>query len=333
MNRLTLTVVAAFMLALASQARAQSGNDALLAEELYREAREMMDQKRYEEACKKFAESNRLDPATGTLLNLASCHEALGRTATAWAEFGEALLAARRDQRSDRVQFAEERIQALEPKLSRLSVVVPAEARLEGLEVRIDGKVIGAAAWGVSAPTDPGLHRIEASAPGRKSWSSEVSVGAQADKKSISVPFLEEDPNARQIEPMQTQTTPPSTVPPAADALALERPVPASVFIAGGATLALTAAAAISGAVYLSKRSEYEDSRSTATAERQTELRDAAKTPGVVNVVTTGAAVLGAALTGYFYFSRPTQPTQARRLRVDPWVGARAGGFVVEGNL
>jgi hypothetical protein len=334
MKRLTLTLVAAFMLAFASQARAQSGNDALLAEELYREARELMDQKRYEEACKKFAESNRLDPATGTLLNLASCHEALGRTATAWAEFGEALLAARRDQRPDRVQFAEERIRALEPKLSRLSVVVPTEVRVDGLEVRIDGKVIGAAAWGVSAPTDPGLHRIEASAPGRKSWSAEVSVGAEADKKSISVPFLEEDPNARQSEsPTQTQTTLPSTVPPAADALALERPVPASVFVAGGATLALTAAAAISGAVYLSKRSDYEDSRSTATAERQTELHDAARTPGVVNLVTTGAAVVGAVLTGYLYFSRPTAPTHARRFRVDPWVGARAGGFVVEGDL
>ena len=315
--------------------RAQSDStDVPLAEALYREARELMDQKRYDEACKKFGESQRLDPATGTLLNLASCHEASGLTATAWVEYGEALLAARRDQRPDRVRFAEERIAALEPKLSRLAVVVPTEARASGLEVRIDGKVVGTAAWGVSAPTDPGQHRIEAQAPGRKGWSTVVTVGAEGDKQSVQVPLLEEDPNAVGPAPAPTPSASAGEVgtSPSADQLTLERPIPASVFIAGGLTLALATAAGVSGVVYLSKKSEYEDSRATESEQQQTELRDSAQLPGIVNVVTTGAAVVGAVVTGYLYFSRPSEPAHAR-LKLNPWLGPQGGGLAVGGAL
>jgi len=315
----------------------QRSTDIALAEELYREARELMDQKRYEEACKKFAESQRIDPATGTLLNLAACHEAMGLTATAWVEFGEALLAARRDQRPDRVQFAEEALRGIEPKLSRLTVVVPPESRIEGLEVRVDGAAIGSAAWGVSAPVDPGTHRIEASAAGRKPWSAEVKVGAEADKQSIQVPSLEVDPNAAkppEAPPVAPVGGPPGQNPAHADQLGMERPVPDSVYVVGGVTLAFAVAATVSGAMYLSKNSDYEDANADPNfnPEQREELRDSARLPYVINTVTTGAALAGAVVTGVLYFTRPERPA-AGKLRVSPWADARGGGFSLSGTL
>jgi hypothetical protein len=339
MNRIVFCLVLAVLVGRSSLASAQrSSTDIAISEELYREARALMDEKRYEEACKKFAESQRLDPATGTLLNLAACHEAMGLTATAWIEYGEALLAARRDQRADRVQYAEERIRGVEPKLSRLMIVVPPESRIEGLEVRIDGALIGAVAWGVSAPIDPGTHKVGATAAGRKPWSVEVTIGAEADKKSVQVPFLEIDPNAPVpgAKPETPSSSGPATgqAPATADQLAIERPIPASVYIAGGVTLAFAAAAGISGAMYLSKNSDYEDANAdpSKTPEQRQNLRDSAELPGIVNVVTTGAALAGVVVTGVLYFTRPERPVQGS-IRFAPWMSQHGGGFALGGTL
>src|SRR6201999_156717 len=108
------------------------------------------------EACPKFAESYRLDPGTGTLLNLASCHESLGKLATAWVEYNEALVQSRRDRRQSRIDFAEQHIDALAPKLSRLTVTLASDADRDGLELKIDGVGVGVAALGAPTPLDPG---------------------------------------------------------------------------------------------------------------------------------------------------------------------------------
>src|SRR5258706_7643021 len=74
-----------------------AGTEVALAEVLYQKGRQLMTEGKFAEACPKFGESYRLDAATGTLLNLASCHEAEHKLATAWLEFTEAVAAAKRD--------------------------------------------------------------------------------------------------------------------------------------------------------------------------------------------------------------------------------------------
>src|SRR6185503_11792758 len=117
------------------------------------------------EACPLFEESQRLDPQMGTLLNLAICHENVGRIASAWGEFRAVEQQARAASRDDRVKLAHERAEKLEPRLPRLRLVAP--ARVHGLTVKVDGETKGEPLWeGVAV--DPGIRNVEASAPGKK---------------------------------------------------------------------------------------------------------------------------------------------------------------------
>jgi TolA-binding protein len=72
----------------AGSARAEP-RDPATAEVLFRTGRLHSLAGEYAAVCPLFAESLRLDPAPGTLLNLADCEEHIGRTATAWAHFRE----------------------------------------------------------------------------------------------------------------------------------------------------------------------------------------------------------------------------------------------------
>jgi hypothetical protein len=149
--------------------------------------------KKFGEACEKFAESERLDPSVGTELNLGLCYESQGRIAAAWAAYRAASARARRDGRRDREQAARDRAAALEPKLSRVSMALAPGADLPGIEVRLDGTVLGRATWDIAAPIDPGSHGIEVRAPGYRTWTSKFDVDAPTTR-TITIPPLSADP-------------------------------------------------------------------------------------------------------------------------------------------
>jgi hypothetical protein len=161
--------------------------DRVLAQSLFEQGRQLMEAKSYAEACPKLAESQRLDPGGGTLLNLARCHELEGRIATAWAEYKEALGQARSDGRDDRAKIAEEHLGLLEPRLARLTIQVA--TRLDGLEVVRNGAPVRVAAWGVATPVDPGSHTLRATAPGHEAWQSVIEI-REAEQRVVEVPAL-----------------------------------------------------------------------------------------------------------------------------------------------
>src|SRR4051812_34930505 len=99
-----------------------------MAEALFDEGVALMARGDFEHACAKLAESQRLDPGGGTLLNLARCQEGAGRVSTAWATYRSALAIARRDARADRIRYAEEHLAILEPRLPKLILRVKERA-------------------------------------------------------------------------------------------------------------------------------------------------------------------------------------------------------------
>lgn len=181
------------LLGISAQAQAQA-TDRVLAEELFRQGQELMKQERYAEACPKLAESQRLDPGTGTLLNLAVCHEHEGKLATAWTEYSQVVTLARRDNRPDRVEYAEKRIAAIEPRLPRLTVTLSPGSDVPGLVVRLDDAELGRPALGVALPIDPGTHELTATAPGKQPFRTTIHIEPGLSRGSVTVPALLDAP-------------------------------------------------------------------------------------------------------------------------------------------
>jgi hypothetical protein len=165
-------------------------DDKALATLLFEEGRAMMAAGRVAEACLKLEESQRLDPGGGTLLNLALCHEQEGRLARSWSEFKEAELVARGDGRTDREMEAAVHVRALEPRLPRLTIVVPVAAQVEGLVIERDGREVGRGAWSTAIPVDGGEHVIRATALGREPFRTTVVIAPESDAQTVEIPVL-----------------------------------------------------------------------------------------------------------------------------------------------
>jgi hypothetical protein len=248
---ITVTLAAVATTAVSFTAAAQpDAAQKMLATKLFNDGRALMAAGRMIEACAKLEESEHLDPAPGTLLNLAVCHESIGRTATAWAEFCDARVAAQRDGRADRVALAERHARALEAKLSRLAITVSQLAEVPQLEVRRDGVSLAREAWGTPLPVDPGEHLIEASAPGRAVRRVRVRVEADGGTRTVALAPLE-------VEAGIVPATTPATTAATTTALRQARPSgrAAAVALAGGGLLAI-GVASFAGWVAITDRRE-----------------------------------------------------------------------------
>ena len=169
------------ILALAARAR---GDDAAVAEALYDQARQLVTEGKLAEACPKFAASFKADAQLGVLLNLADCNEKLGKTATAWVQFRDAVERAGK-QSDKRVDYAQKRVDALASKLDRLTIAPPAVA-VPGLVVKLDDTDVTALLGG-ETPVDPGQHSLVASAPGHAPWQTTVKIDGEGNRASVQI--------------------------------------------------------------------------------------------------------------------------------------------------
>lgn len=174
--------------------RVSAKTEEAVAEVLFQDAKVLIEQGKYVEACPKLRESHRIDPAGGTVLLLAICYEQIGMTASAWVKFNEALAMARRDARPDREQRARERLEALGPLLARLRLEPSPEGRTLGsLRVTLDGTPVPLESLS-ELPVDPGEHDIAVSAPGKRPWSVKLSM-RPAEQRTLVLPALENEPS------------------------------------------------------------------------------------------------------------------------------------------
>ena len=151
---------------------AGSGSNASAAQVLFDAGRRAMERNQHELACQKFYESQRLQAAVGTLLNLGHCEEQRGNLASAWRRYADALDLMEEGDR--RQEFAQKKTEALEPRIPRLTVVLEPTAP-PNVRVTRDGRSISRE-LGAPVRLDPGRFVVVAEAAGHETRVFEVAL-------------------------------------------------------------------------------------------------------------------------------------------------------------
>lgn len=163
------------------------------ADALFREGRDLMATGKIADACAAFEQSQKLDPAVTTLINLAACRERLSQLATAWELF---LTAERQTQSASDGATAQlhkialDRAAKLEARVPKLTIHISDQSKLDGLEILRDSERVADLMWNHALPIDGGTYTITARAPGTNEWSTRVTLASEADTKTVDIPNL-----------------------------------------------------------------------------------------------------------------------------------------------
>jgi hypothetical protein len=309
-QRLASRVAVAF--AIVACTREARADDSAAAQALFDQAKKAMTAHDYASACPKLEESYRLEQGLGTLLNLADCYEHEDKLAGAWSKFLEVATLARSAGNTGRAQIGKQRAAALRPRVSSLVVTAPATPAA-GLEVKRDGTVLGEAEWGTPIPADAGPHLFEATAPGRRPWSTTVNVEDGGSTLTVRVPDLDllpVEPAPAEVHPLPEAQDQPAAPPPARGHLGTQR---ALAIASGGLGVVAIGVGTFFGIQSMSKHNE------AAKACPQTvcplpdpqnglNLWNDARTDGNVSTVAFVVGAVGVAGMAALWFTAPTGP-------------------------
>lgn len=293
----------ALAISFASPAARAEGEDP---EKLFAEGSALIEQGKCTEALPKLQQAQRLDPGIGTQFNIAVCEEQLGRLGSAWHDFEAVMQLARASGKKQREEAARAKLEALRPMVP--SLVIRSEEPGD-VTVKVDGEVIKKEGWGF-VPVDPGNHAIEASAPTKKSWTTNLPAPAPGGKLQVVVPKL------ALVERREVVT--------------VEAPNKRRTlgFILGGVGVAGVAAAAVTGIMLLDAKSTADDRCTprcvTPDNKYDQDGADAVsrgKTLLPINAVAWGVAAVGLGLGAFFILTSPSSSPASRR--VDASLGPR----------
>jgi tetratricopeptide (TPR) repeat protein len=317
-------------------ARAQSGADKAMAEQLFETGRALTKQGKHADACPKFEASYALDPALGTQLNLARCYEQIGKLASAWGHYREAAGRARQAGQLQRERAARSFAAALEPRLPRLVIRLTAGGDVPGLEVLRDDSAVSAALFDTEIYVDPGEHRITATAPGYERFTVTVTARVR-EQVVVAIPVLsrleDEDEGAGRAAGAVSASAP-------------ERPVDGrgrrmlGLGLGGGGIALLAGSAGFA----LAARSAWDEAFTTGGCVRDMlvcppagqALADAARTRARVAEIVAGAGVALVVTGAVLYLTAPpasNEPARERSAGVRPVFGIGSVGIEVTGSF
>ena len=312
-------LIAAAIVSVAAPASAQPAK--AQAETLFRQGRDFMTAGKYDQACAAFESSQKLDPATTTQLNLAACREKNGQLATAWGVFVdvERQLRGDNDDKSKQLaQVAQQKAAALEPRLSKLTIKVPKEHRVSGLEVLRDADAVDQGAWDAPLPIDGGTITITARAPGHDPWTGKVTVKNEGDTQTIEVPALAEAKVVVAPAPPVDKPDEPEEAPPVSHTMPIAFSAGAVVLLGGALGFELWG------------ESTYDQAKKEPDPAKQDSLWSSANTKRYVSEGMLGAGVACAGVAVWMWLRHPAE---TEKVAVTPLAAPGLAGLALDGRF
>jgi hypothetical protein len=287
---LTVIVLAPALVAPRAQAQPTPSSDASSkADRVFCEGRMAANAGDYTTARARFLESERLEPAPGTLLNVADCEVHLGLLVAAREHFE---LAASGFPRGDsRRTWAATQASQIEKRLAHLTLRLDPQAPV-GTAITMGGSAVDPSAMGHPALADPGAVQIVVTAPGRVARTLTLTL---AEGQSLDEVLTVGDPLPATEAP--PAAAPPSTEP-ATPAMVRSYPLRPVGYVVAGVGVAGLVAGSVAGILALDKASTMKSHCNTSTWVCDSQGVDAAQSGGTLATVSNISLVAGAVLGG-----------------------------------
>jgi hypothetical protein len=302
-------------------ATAQSASDAERAGKLFTEASALAAASKYDEACPKFEESQRLDGGLGTQFNLALCFEKLGKLGSAWRNYRDVARLGRQTGKTGREEAARQKMEQLRRRVSRLLLA----SRDPDVTLKVDGQAVDRDSWSFYA-VDAGEHLIEASAPAKTTWKQRVTVAGvgpngEGVEHAIAIPALETAAGQTRVVTVTKDSSNPKRT---------------LGFVLGGVGVVGLGAGLVTGIALLNDRSIADDRCQPRCTDAS--ARDAVatgKTLLPINVVAWAVGIAGVGVGSFLIFTSGGEKDKATSTSasVAPLLGPDGGGASVMGRF
>jgi len=295
------------LVALTSPALADTNPNAAVADEAFKQGRELLKAGKWVEACEQFDKSQRLDPQLGTLFNIGQCSEHIDHLATAVAAYRELVA---KDTNDARKTAAKERVATLEPRVPKLLVRVTKP--VVGVTVSLESKS-GSRDIAANQPVeiDFGDYSVTVRARGHRELISRIKIGEERKTTTIEAALEPADTGEREHAPSSTRKL-----------------VAIGTLGVGGAALVTGAVFGVLAATQWNQAKDICGGRtclSQADVDRANELGARARTKATLSTafVIGGAVVTGVGL--YLYLTLPGE------VRVSPQASDSSAGVTLSG--
>ena len=291
----------------------------------FAEGRQLAASGQYADAITKFLESEAIEPAPGTMANLAFCYERLGQITSAWISYKATARLARETSKFAWATRAEISAADLEKSAPKVNLDVHPND-IGDLELWLDDIEIPKVLWMESIPVVRGQHALRATASGQRDWSTSFEVDSTAASRIV-VPPLEPIPAPPMAAPTLVQLPRKDASLPQNGQSGLRR---SSAWIMGGAGVTSLLAGSI---LAISSKNTYSSSEpdcarvctSAGSNLRSTAISEA-NAATVLFALGAAAAVGGVVL--WWSSGTPSQPG----LRVTPSLAAKQAAISISGN-